>query len=151
MKLLRHPDPTLKIVCESVASFDASLVELIDKMIDVMYTFEGVGLAAPQVGVSKRIIIADPSAGEKASDFIVMINPTIVSGEGSSMDKEGCLSLPGVSVSVKRYADVQIAYNDVNGNALHVKLSGMAARIVQHEVDHLDGITLLDRLGRNTP
>ncbi len=149
MKLLTHPDPALKARCEPVSTFDAELKHLVDQMLDVMYTGDGVGLAAPQVGVLKKIIIIDPSAGEKASDCTVMVNPFYApSSARTEMKEEGCLSLPGVKVNVVRWTDIDVTFEDLSGKAQLLQLSGLAARIVQHEYDHLMGKTLLDHEAR---
>lgn len=149
MRLLTHPDVALGSRCELVSSFDAELKRLVDQMLDVMYAGDGIGLAASQVGVLKSVIIVDPSAGERADECMIMVNPTYVpTTMHRERGQEGCLSLPGVKAWVDRWTDVSVTYQDLSGNHVQRVLSGLAARIVQHEHDHLIGKTLLDHMGR---
>lgn len=144
MKLLRESAPELFTSCEDVVMFDDALRSLVDGMLDVMYTHNGVGLAAPQVGVLSRIVIVDPSAGERAIDMTVMCNPrTVKMSSDSDVAEEACLSFPGLVVEVYRALSIEVEYYDVMGNESRKTFDGFAARIVQHEIDHLDGVTLL--------
>lgn len=147
MKLVLHPSQALKMRCEEETVFDASLKSLVDQMTTVMYENGGVGLAAPQLAVSKRVIVVDPSAGEKSTDFLAMVNPKFTPSDGTknAVEEEGCLSLPGVRVKVSRFEEIDVEYQDMSGACIKRQMSGFIARIVQHEVDHLNGKTLLDK------
>ena len=119
-------------------------MDLIKDMAETMYTDSGVGLAAPQVGISKRIITID---GEE-DGLIVLINPMIVKSEGEVVAEEGCLSVPGIYSQVKRSSKVTVKALNENGDPIEITKEGLAARALQHEIDHLDGILFIDRVGR---
>ena len=152
MQLVTYPSIALNTVCDAVFVGQSTSEELrfiVDKMTDVMYTSEGVGLAAPQVGIMKRIVLVDASGGMSENDLVVLVNPKIV---WSSLEleegSEGCLSLPGINVPIVRSIACHVEYHDITShNTLSLKCTGLKARIVQHEIDHLDGITLVDKLG----
>ena len=111
-----------------------------------MYVDKGIGLAAPQVGISKKIIVIDRSFGEKVDDIMVLINPEIVDREGSCSIEEGCLSVPGIYEDVVRPENIRVSYQDIDGNEYEMDAESMLARVIQHESDHLDGILFVDRL-----
>ena len=148
MKLVVAPDDALKKKCRTVEIFDASLRELVEGMLDVMYTHDGVGIAAPQVGSDLRVIVVDPSAGEMASACRVMINPTLVRTASSTLYMveaiEGCLSLPGQYFKVKRCALAKVRWQMLTGETVFETFSDLPARIVQHEFQHLEGVLLSD-------
>jgi len=131
-------DPVLNIT-------DAEL-QLITDMVETMYKAPGVGLAAPQVGVGKRIMVTDPSAGEKKHQLITIINPVIADTDGEQYEEEGCLSIPGFSAEVRRPQKVVLKGVDVNGKEVIVEGSDLLARAFCHEMDHLDGVFFLDHL-----
>ena len=109
-----------------------------------MYLGEGIGLAAPQIGDDRRIVLVDPSNGDSAAALRVMVNPVIlVSSPEKASEKEGCLSLPGSEVFVSRPIAIEVQYQTITGEVRHEAMSGLVARITQHEIDHLNGITLL--------
>ncbi len=148
LKLLSHPHQALKTRCEEdEVSFDESLQQLVNEMTMIMYENNGIGLAAVQLGVIKKVIIVDPSSGELKKDFMVMVNPKFSPTPFATTEilEEGCLSMPGVHVKVSRWSDIEVEYHDVSGVITKSQLSGLTARIVQHEIDHLNGKTLLDR------
>lgn len=151
MRVLHHPDPFLKRVCEPTEISDPQLKELISAMIGTMYAERGVGLASPQVGAASRIVLIDPSGGEEANQLTVMINPSVtwVSAE-VTVGEEGCLSVPGVALQVPRAAALVVEYSDVDGQQHSCRCAGLKARIVQHEVDHLDGVLMIDRVSSLT-
>jgi peptide deformylase len=115
-------------------------------MIATMYDAPGVGLAAPQVGVHKRIIILDITVGKEPDSLLVMINPEILSAEGEQTDEEGCLSVPGYNGNITRAQTVEVSYMTREGEQTTFNAEGLMARAIQHEVDHLDGILFVDRL-----
>jgi len=148
IRICTYPNDVLHRQCENVVVFDAALKRLVNDMLEEMYVLHGVGIAAPQVGVLRNIIAVDPSAGEQADKLIVMINPKITSlSDDKLSDEEGCLSFPGMRLHIIRSTQINVEYSDVNGETFSWEPTGLNARIVQHEIDHLNGLTLLDRVG----
>jgi peptide deformylase len=145
-EIKQYPDDVLKKKAEPVESVDEELQRLIDDMVETMYAAPGIGLAAPQVGVSKRLIVVDVKAayGEEASLY-VLINPEIVESEGEVKSEEGCLSLPGFTVSIDRFEKVTVKGLDREGNEISIPAEGMLAMALQHEIDHIEGTLILDR------
>jgi peptide deformylase len=143
-KLRTFGDPVLKQTCRPVVDFDRHLERLAAVMFDIMTREEGVGLAAPQIGLLKSITVwRHPD--DEAQRF-VFVNPRIVSrSEESTVDSEACLSLPGVSMNVERADEVLVEAQDLTGETFQMRVSGFLARIVQHELDHLEGRLILDR------
>ena len=149
LQIVAYPSDVLLRPCDRVTEFGPDLKALIDQMAEAMYASNGVGLAAPQVNVSKRIILVDPSGGDDARQLRALINPVITwLSPGKELNEEGCLSLPGVVLNVPRSTQITVKYHDVAGAELSLSCSGFQARIVQHEVDHLDGQVMLTRVGR---
>lgn len=142
LEIVTYPAPLLRDVAESIDQIDDDLRTVIDEMIDTMYQGDGVGLAAPQVGLSKKIIVIDDRQGEGPQAFI---NPEIVykSDEQEKME-EGCLSLPGIQVDVWRSTHVRVQAMNLHGEKIEVEADGYFARILQHEIDHLNGVLLID-------
>lgn len=138
-------DPCLTKVCRKVDRFDAKLASLLDDMFDTMYDADGVGLAAPQIGVLRRAVVIDTGDGP-----VEMINPVITLSEGVQGDMEGCLSFPGKSGYVERAEHVVVEAYDRNGDLYEYDTRGLFARAVQHELDHLDGLVYL-RLVKEPP
>lgn len=146
-KILKYGEPLLEQCAEAVADFDtADLRELIADMWETMYAARGVGLAAPQIGVSKRISVIDVSAGEDESQKLILINPEIVSQEGSQIGEEGCLSLPGFRDQVRRANKVTVRAQNERGESIEVVGEELLARALQHEIDHLNGILFISYL-----
>jgi peptide deformylase len=138
-------DPVLRQKAESLDGVDAETRRLIADMFDTMYEADGVGLAAPQVGVGQRVIVVDPR-DENVKPF-ALINPMIVEfGRELDRGEEGCLSIPGVKDVVERPATVVVNALDGEGNPVHIAAEGLLARVLQHEIDHLDGILFFDRI-----
>lgn len=149
LEVVEHPNVVLTTAAQEITVFDGELRQLIDEMAAAMYQMGGVGLAAPQVNVSKRVLLIDPTGGEEANQLVAMINP-VVFWTSSSMEvgTEGCLSLPGVRLQVPRSVAVNIEYHDVMGNVHRMSCTdAWKSRIVQHEIDHLNGVMMLDRVG----
>ncbi len=160
LKVFTFPAPILKKVAIEVKSFDHELHKTVKNMFFTMYKAPGIGLAAPQVGLSirlfcldteferERVTAADGSEAFKYSNFNseVFINPKIISREGEVVCQEGCLSFPGVFEDIKRSETVTVEYQDLNGETLTTKAEGMRAICIQHELDHLDGIVFLEKL-----
>ena len=144
--ILIWPDPILKKKASSVARVDESIRALVKDLFDTMYAADGVGLAAPQIGVLKRVIVLDTRPRQPESRPIAMINPEILSMEGETTYKEGCLSIPGEAEEVDRAAVVTVRYVDPDGNQQTLTAEGLLAIAVQHETDHLDGTVFVDRI-----
>jgi peptide deformylase len=143
----RHPDPILREVCAPVARFDAQLVGLAREMLACMYAAPGRGLAGPQVGVLDRLFVMDVTWKDGTPAPVVCINPAIVgASDDTVVIEEGCLSIPDTPCLVRRPAAITLVWQDVTGAAMQADLDGAAARIAQHEIDHLDGILCIDRI-----
>lgn len=141
-----YPDPVLRTNAEPVARIDAKLRQLAADMIETMQDASGVGLAAPQVGVSQRIVIVDFDA--ENGDPRVLINPVIVKRSGrKEICEEGCLSFPGLRTRIKRSPKVIVEAQNLDGEIVEYQAEGLAARAVQHELDHLDGLLFVDKAG----
>lgn len=139
-------DPVLRRRASDVESVDDEIVTLIEDMFDTMYTEGGVGLAAPQVGVSKRVIVLDGDTDRYGEARIALVNPVIVRHEGEVEDEEGCLSIPELRERVKRWKEVGVRGLGPDGSDLEFDASGLLSRAIQHEIDHLDGILFVDRV-----
>jgi len=144
--IIRYGAPPLTIKAEPVRSFDADLSRLIDDMVESMYAAPGVGLAAPQIGVPLRVSVIDLSVGKRGGELITLINPEFVEREGMQLEEEGCLSVPGFTATVARPARVVVRAWNQRGEEHRVEATGLLARALQHELDHLDGVLFLDRL-----
>jgi peptide deformylase len=131
----------LKQVARDVDHVDGSLVRLVDGMVETMYEAEGAGLAAPQVGVQKRLFVYDVGDGPE-----VMINPTIVEADGEWYHDEGCLSIPGLRLGIIRPKQVHISGYNLDGKEISIEADEFLGRVFQHEVDHLDGVLMVERL-----
>ncbi|MBS1813743.1 MAG: peptide deformylase [Acidobacteria bacterium] len=147
-EIIKYPDPVLEKVAEPVTRFDDELAKLVDDMFESMYTAEGIGLAAPQINISKRLTVIDTSFQKNPDDKVVLINPEIVSREGSQYEEEGCLSLPDVRDKVKRAAWVKVRAQNIKGEFFEIEGTELLARAFQHEIDHLDGILFFQHLSR---
>jgi peptide deformylase len=146
MKIVHYPDPVLLTVGKPVEEFDENLKTLVSEMFETMYAARGVGLAAPQVGVSQRLFVMDCSGGEDDSEKIALINPEIIHVEGEQYGDEGCLSFPGLYQKVQRSLRTIVRAQDVSGNRFELDVEDLPARCVLHETDHCDGIVFLDRM-----
>lgn len=144
LEILEMPDPRLRTVAKPVETFDSELSQLVDDMIETMYDARGIGLAATQVNVHKRLLVLDVSeAQDTPREYI---NPRILDSEGSETCEEGCLSVPGIYADVSRAETVRIAAFDRQGKAFEETLEGMHAVCIQHEIDHLEGKLFVDYL-----
>lgn len=137
-------DSVLRQSAEDVEVFDDELRRLIRDMFETMYVEEGIGLAAPQIGVSKRFFVMD--VGEEGIRAQAIVNPVIVEESGSEKAEEGCLSLPGLVGAVERATEIVVEGFDPEGKPLRFEASGLVARCIQHEIDHLDGVLFIDKL-----
>ena len=140
------PDPVLRVRCPEVTEFDDDLRRLVDDMVDTMYAAPGVGLAAPQVGVKKRVALVDVSVGQEEGRLLVLINPEIVEESGRAVDSEGCLSIPDITEKVARPTRVKVVAKDVDGEPFELETEDFEARAIFHELDHLNGVLFGDHL-----
>ena len=148
LEVVAYPAAVLAVPALAVVNIDQLVKITVSQMTEAMYLAGGVGLAAPQVGRSERIIVIDHTAGNSSNALLACINPRVVwASPEQTVGEEGCLSLPGVSVMVPRSAAVDVEYLDTGGELRSRRLVGYEARILQHEVDHLDGIVMIDRTG----
>ncbi len=167
LKIIHYPDPRLRLKSEPVTSFDSSLRELVEGMQEAMIRAKGIGLAAIQVAVPKRLLIIDIgdldadeeyiegdgdserrlSERKTVSNLEVFVNPEILEASGSIDYEEGCLSLPGVHATVHRKERLRVRYQDLDGNSHEIETHGLKSIVIQHELDHLNGIVFPDRLG----
>jgi len=139
-------NPTLVKKAEPVDRVDEEIVRLAGDMVETLHAAPGIGLAAPQVGVSKRLIVVDLSVGERKDDLIVLVNPEIVRKEGKVICEEGCLSVPDIREKVARPYRVTVSGLDLEGQTVEVEAEDLLARVLCHEVDHLDGILFVEKL-----
>ena len=148
-KILTEPDPILRKKCEPLEKVDVDTKKLMDDMLATMYAAPGIGLAAVQVGILKRLVVIDISKGEEEKKPIFLINPQIIhQSKKTSVYEEGCLSLPGQFAEIERPAECAIQYIDYNGKEKDLKAEGLLATCIQHEVDHLNGILFIDYLSK---
>ena len=149
LPIIVAPDPRLNVKCENVDQVTDNLRRLMDDMMETMYDAPGIGLAAPQVGVTKRIIVVDISKSERDKAPYKMINPQITWHSNQLVDfEEGCLSLPEQYAQVQRPDEIHLSYLDSNGAAQKLKTSGILATCIQHEIDHLDGKLFVDHISK---
>ncbi len=139
LSLRLHPDPVLRSVCHPVERFDEWLADVAEEMLGLMQLHGGIGLAAPQVGITQRLFVAEINRRS-----LCLINPVLVGRDGSDRMTEGCLSLPDVEVNVERNLQIEVQGFNTRGQGQRLKLSGLWARVVLHEMDHLDGVLISD-------
>ena len=143
IEVVRFPHQILRQQCEPVTTITDEIIKLVDDMAETMYSYKGVGLAAPQIGVAQNVIVLDIGQG-----LISLINPEISVSEGTEAKEEGCLCLPDLSVTVERSERIQIKGIDRKGNPVTIEADGLLARALQHEIDHLHGTLIIDKLSK---
>jgi peptide deformylase len=147
LDIITYPDPILKNPTKPVTEIDDEIRQIVADMADTMYAAPGVGLAAIQAGIDKSIIVYDPEADDQKRDFRVLINPEITFSEGSmTSENEGCLSVPDFRADVKRHTRVTAEGLDLDGNPVKIDGEGLLSIILQHEIDHLNGVLFIDRI-----
>jgi peptide deformylase len=147
MEVLIYPHPILRRGGQPITRFDQDLRDLSAKMMEAMYEEGGVGLAAPQVGIEQKLLVLNPTGSkDDRSGEMTLCNPKITKKKGREFEEEGCLSFPGIHAEVERWVDITVTYQDLDGQEQTLKTDGWLARIIQHELDHLDGIVFTDRL-----
>lgn len=146
LKIVKYPEPVLQQQGEPVTEFNDELRQFVADMFETMYASQGIGLAAQQVGVAKRITVIDLSQGKEPEDKIVLINPEIILREGRQYEEEGCLSFPEIREKVVRAAKVRVRAQDEHGEWFEMDGEELLSRAFQHEIDHLDGILFIFRM-----
>lgn len=146
LKIVYHPDPRLKIKTQPITQVNDEIQQIAREMIKAMYIYDGVGLAAPQVGIKHRLFVLDCS--ENKSHPQVFINPVLSNPGEQVLMQEACISFPSIAVEVMRSLTITVDYLDINGQAQQLHADGLVAHCIQHETDHLDGITMLDHISR---
>ena len=141
-----NKDPILRRKAVEVRNFDFSLSSLTENMFETMYESKGIGLAAPQIGISQRLIVIDIEEIDAEFPPLALVNPTITESAGEELGEEGCLSLPDFRAIVRRFTEISINAQNIDGQAVHFSAQGLMARVLQHEIDHLDGILITERL-----
>ena len=146
--IIKYPDPVLMKPAEDVTVFDKELKQLVADMFESMYEAQGIGLAAPQINIAKRLCIIDLSFKKDPAQKIVLINPEIIEKDGKQHEEEGCLSLPEIREKVNRAFQVKVRAQDVDGKWFEIEGTELLSRAFQHEIDHLNGILFIDHLSR---
>lgn len=147
MEIVKYPDPVLRRSAEKITTFDSELQKTASDMLNAMYTLKGVGLAAPQVGLGLSLLVLNPTGDPADTDEeLVLVNPEVVSRKHLEWDEEGCLSFPGIYAEVERHRDIVLRYQNLGGEDVEMKSTEFQARVIQHEMDHLQGILFVDRL-----
>ena len=146
LKIVKYPEPVLSQPGEPVTEFDSDLRKFVDDMFETMYAAQGIGLAAPQVAVSKRVTVIDLSMGKDPAQKLVLINPEVIFKEGKQYEEEGCLSFPDIREKIQRALKVTIRAQDVKGKWFEMDGEELLSRAFQHEIDHLDGVLFLSRM-----
>lgn len=147
-EIVKYPDPVLAKRGEDITEFGEDLKTLVEEMFESMYAAHGIGLAAPQIGLSRRLTVIDVNFKKDPADKLVLVNPEIVEREGKQYEEEGCLSLPEIREKVTRAAKVKVRAQNIEGEWFEVEGEELLARAFQHEIDHLDGVLFIDRLSR---
>ena len=148
MKIVQYPHPALRYACRPLTSIDAKVRKAAEEMLELMYEAKGLGLAAPQVALPYRLIVLNLGEDHEERGYgCAYVNPVILERKGSVEDEEGCLSFPGLYAKVRRAKSVQVQAYNLNGELVEVNASDLPARAWQHEIDHLDGVLFIDKMG----
>jgi peptide deformylase len=146
LKICKYGDEVLKVPAAEIRDITGRIADLAAAMTRTMHLAPGIGLAAPQVGESLQLITVDLSLGENPEELLIIVNPQIVEAEGYEISEEGCLSVPGYSLPIKRRARISLRGTLLDGRDLNAEFDGLKARVLQHEIDHLNGVLIVDRL-----
>lgn len=150
LKIVEYPDPVLRAKNKRINTFDDTLKKIADEMFDIMYKTDGIGLSAPQVGINVQLMVFNPAGERGEGEEIVLVNPVVYKySKKTSLYNEGCLSFPGIFADVVRPATVKVDARDITGGRFKVNLSGLPARVFQHEFDHLKGTLFFDRMSKD--
>ncbi|GAB6887382.1 peptide deformylase [Desulfothermus okinawensis JCM 13304] len=147
-KIVCYPDPGLRVKTEEITTIDKEIKDLAEDMLDTMYENKGIGLAAPQIGVCKKIVTIDLSGSDKRENPMVLINPEIYEKEGDIEGEEGCLSFPGFRCNIKRAEKIKVRFLDLDGKEHDICAQNLLSVCIQHEIDHLHGKLIIDYAGR---
>ena len=150
LSIVNYPHPTLRVKSKPIRRVDQRLRNLAAQMIDLMYEFDGVGLAANQVDLPIRMFVVNPTGTRGEGEELVLLNPELQLPRGNEVAEEGCLSLPGLYGDVKRPKSIRLSAFDLQGNAIERDVDGFFARVLQHENDHLDGVLFFDRMAEQS-
>ena len=148
LHICTYPEEILRQRAQPITEIDEEVVKLVDHMTETMYSAPGIGLAATQVGVAKQVLVADIAPRRPESELIVLINPEIVAAEGEVIFEEGCLSVPDYQAEVKRHEKVTVRGLNLQGEEVEIEAEGLLAVVLQHEIDHLNGMLFIDRLSK---
>jgi len=148
LHICTYPEEILHQRAEPITEIDEEVVKLVDHMAETMYSAPGIGLAATQVGVAKQVLVADIAPRRPESELIVLINPEIVAAEGEVIFEEGCLSVPDYQAEVKRHEKITVRGLNLKGEEVEIEAEGLLAIVLQHEIDHLNGVLFIDRLSK---
>lgn len=145
LQIYKYGDDILKLKAKDITDIDGKIADLVHKMTHTLHhTYSAIGLAAPQVGQSLQLSVIDLSQGEHEDDFVLLINPEILEAEGKESGEEGCLSFPGISLNINRSSRIFLKTLDINGKEVKREVDGFLARVIQHEIDHLNGTLIID-------
>ncbi len=148
MKIVNYPHPALRVKCKPVTTLDNDVIAAANGMLELMYKNEGLGLAAPQVALDYQLLVINFAGKPEEKDKeVVAINPVILDSKGVIKDREGCLSFPGLYQDIRRAKTVRVQYYDLTGTPKEMTCSDLAARVWQHEIDHLNGVLFIDKMG----
>lgn len=145
-KIYQYPEPVLREDTVTITTFGEDLHTLVEDMAETMYNAPGIGLAAPQIGESLKLIVVDISEEPEKKKYMALINPQIIEHEGSQLDEEGCLSVPELTAKVKRFKKITVSYQDLDGKSCKLSTDDRFSVVLQHEIDHLNGILFIDHL-----
>ena len=148
LHICAYPEEILRQRAEPITEIDEEVVKLVDHMTETMYSAPGIGLAATQVGVAKQVLVVDIAPRRPESELIVLINPEIVAAEGEVIFEEGCLSVPDYQAEVKRHEKITVRGLNLKGEEVEIEAEGLLAVVLQHEIDHLNGMLFIDRLSK---
>jgi len=148
LHICTYPEEILRQRAEPITEIDEEIIRLVDHMAETMYSAPGIGLAATQVGVAKQLLVADIAPRKPESELIVLINPEIVAAEGEVIIEEGCLSVPEYQAEVKRHEKITVRGLNLKGEEVEIEAEGLLAVVLQHEIDHLNGMLFIDRLSK---
>ena len=148
LEICTYPEKVLRLQAEPITTIDKEVTTLANHMAETMYNAPGIGLAANQVGVPRQLIVADIAPRSPESDLIVLVNPEIIAAEGEVTSEEGCLSVPDYQAEIKRHERVKVRGLDLRGEEMEITAEGLLAVVLQHEIDHLNGILFIDRISK---
>jgi peptide deformylase len=148
LHICTYPEEILRQRAEPITEIDEEVVKLVDHMTETMYSAPGIGLAATQVGVAKQVLVVDIAPRRPESELIVLINPEIIAAEGEVIFEEGCLSVPDYQAEVKRHEKITVRGLNLKGEEVEIEAEGLLAVVLQHEIDHLNGMLFIDRLSK---